>query len=73
MPYKHGIYIQEQATSILPPVTVDAGIPMIVGTAPVGMVDETNVNKPVLCHTYAEAVAAFGFIPAETDGSVKRF
>ena len=73
MPYKHGIFVQEQATSILPPVTVDAGIPMIVGTAPVGMVDETNVNKPVLCHTYAEAVAAFGFVPAETDGNVKRF
>lgn len=73
MPYKHGIFVQEQATSILPPVTVDAGIPMIVGTAPVGMVDEKNVNKPVLCHTYAEAVAAFGFVPAETDGSVRRY
>ena len=67
MAYKHGVYISEQATSILPPVEVEAGIPFIVGTAPVGMVDESNVNKPVLCYSYAEAVAAFGYVPPKKD------
>lgn len=67
MAYEHGVYVQEQATSVLPPVQVEAGIPFIVGTAPVGMVDEKNVNKPVLCYSYAEAVAAFGYVPPKLD------
>lgn len=73
--YKHGVYVSEIPTSIVPPVNVDAGIPMIVGTAPIGMADETNINKPVLCYTYAEAVAAFGFVPAELDktSGLKKF
>lgn len=69
MAYKHGVNIQEQATSVLPPVQVEAGIPFIVGTAPVGMADESNVNKPVLCYSYAEAVAAFGYVPPKLDGA----
>lgn len=67
MAYKHGVYVSEQATSILPPVEVEAGIPFIVGTAPIGMADESNVNKPVLCYSYAEAVAAFGYVPPKLD------
>ena len=67
MPYKHGVYASEIATSILPPRTVDAGIPFVVGTAPVGMADPDNVNRPVLCHTYAEFVQNFGWVPPEAD------
>lgn len=69
MAYKHGVYISEVPTSVLPPVQADAGIPFIVGTAPIGMTDESNVNKPVLCYTYAEAVAAFGFIGPKQNAS----
>lgn len=69
MPYKHGVYVQEQATSLLSPVTVSAGIIMAVGTAPVAMVDPTNINKPVLCHSMAEAVAAFGYVPPKLNVS----
>lgn len=67
MAYTHGVKISEVATSILPPVNVSAGIPFIVGTAPVNMANVENVNKPVLCSTYAEAVEAFGFVPAKED------
>lgn len=67
MAYKHGVYASEIATSILPPRTVDAGIPFVVGTAPVGMADPENVNKPVLCHTYSDFVKAFGWVPPEVD------
>ena len=63
MAYNHGVKVSEKATSILPPVSVSAGIPFIVGTAPVNMSDPSNVNKPVLCSSYAEAVAAFGYVP----------
>ena len=67
MAYTHGVEVSEIATSILPPVRVSAGIPIIVGTAPVNMSDVENVNKPVLCSTYDEAVAAFGFVPSSAD------
>ena len=75
MAYNHGVKISEVPTSILPPVEVSAGIPFIVGTAPVNMTDTTNVNKPILCSSYAEAVAAFGFVPAKMDSAsgLKKF
>ncbi|WP_232035743.1 phage tail sheath family protein [Methylomusa anaerophila] len=39
-----------------------AGLPVVFGTAPVHLAtDPAPVNKPVLCYTYAEAVAAFGY------------
>lgn len=69
MAYKHGVEISEVATGILPPVEVSAGIPFIVGTAPINMTDTGNVNVPKLCYTYAEAVEAFGFVPASADAS----
>ncbi len=69
MAYKHGVYVSEAATSVLPPVTVDAGIPMIVGTAPVAMTDAANVNRLTMVSTYAEAVAAFGYVPPSLDAA----
>lgn len=69
MAYKHGVYVSEVPTSILPAVTVDSAVPVIFGTAPVNMTDPTNVNKPVLCHSYEEFVAAFGFVPAADDST----
>lgn len=75
MPYNHGVKVSEVPTSLLPPVESSAGIPVIVGTAPVNMTDASNVNKPVLCGTYEEAVAAFGFVPAKESaaGGLKKF
>jgi phage tail sheath protein FI len=61
MAYRHGVYVSEVPTSIVPPVRVSAGLPVFIGTAPVNQTDVTNVNKPVLCYSYAEAVQAFGF------------
>lgn len=62
MAYKHGVYTLEAATSIISPVNTTAGLPVIYGTAPVHLAtDRAEVNKPILCHTYAEALAAFGY------------
>ena len=69
MSYKHGVYVSEVPTSVVSPVEVDCSIPVIVGTAPVNMGDLSNVNKPKLFHTYTEAVAACGFIPAKEDAT----
>lgn len=75
MSYNHGVKVSEVSTSLLPPVQGSAGIPVIVGTAPVNMADTSNVNKPVLCYSYAEAVAACGFVPAKLDAAsgLKKF
>ena len=63
MPYQHGVRTSEVATSLLPTTEVDSALPVIVGTAPVSMADATNVNKPVLCHSYDEFVQNFGYVP----------
>lgn len=61
----HGIKIKEQPTAIVPPVRTTAGLAVFVGTAPLHFAaDEDaaeNVNKPLLCHTYREAVEQLGF------------
>lgn len=69
MPYRHGVYVSEVATSIISTVSTDSAIPFVVGTAPVNMVDETNVNKPQLLYNYAEAVAAFGYLGPVSEGN----
>ena len=62
MAYKHGVYVSEMPTSIIPPVRTSAGLPVVFGTAPIHLAsDPAPVNKPVLCYNYAEAVAALGY------------
>ena len=65
MAFRHGVYTQEVPTSLISPVQSEAGLPVIVGTAPIHLAssDEalTNINKPQLIYSYAEAVAQFGF------------
>lgn len=61
--YKHGIYFSEIPTSIVPPSRTSAGLPVVVGTAPINLATNGyKVNEPVLCYTYDEAVANFGFV-----------
>ncbi|TEB13364.1 phage tail sheath family protein [Pelotomaculum propionicicum] len=62
MPYLHGVTVTEVPTSITPPVNAEAGLPVVFGTAPVNLgADQSYVNKPLLAHTYSEAVAALGY------------
>lgn len=70
MAYRHGVYVSEVPTSILPPVTAAAGLPVVFGTAPVNLTADpaANVNKPVLAFSYAEAVQALGLQPANAQG-----
>lgn len=65
MAYRHGVYVSEVPTSILPPVNVSAGLPVVFGTAPLHLSESKPVNTPVLCYSYAEAVENFGFVPAD--------
>ena len=47
--YKHGVYTQEQATSLVPMTKTDSGLIVAFGTAPVPRGDITAVNEPRLC------------------------
>jgi hypothetical protein len=73
MLYKHGVYISEQPTSIVPPRSVSAALPVVFGAAPVNMVDEAPVNKPVLVHTYQAAVEALGYVDDWSGYSICEF
>ena len=61
MAFRHGVYKSEVPTSIIAPSQGLAGLPVIVGTAPVFMADKTCVNVPKLVYTYEEAVSIFGY------------
>lgn len=63
MAYRHGVYVSEIPSSVKAPLTSDAGIQVVVGTAPVNMADDpyNATNIPLLAHTMAEAKAAVGY------------
>lgn len=61
---KHGVFVQEEATALTAPITGSCSIPVIVGTAPVNMVQnpEEVINTPILANSAAEAMAALGYV-----------
>ena len=62
MAYRHSVNYSEKPTSITPPVNTVAGLPVIVGTAPVHMAaDPVPANTPLLCYGYDTAVAGLGY------------
>ena len=61
MAYRHGIYGNEQPTSLVPMTQTDSGLVVAFGTAPTHLASSpAAVNTPVLAYTYKEAVAAMG-------------
>ena len=62
MAYRHSVNYSEKPTSITPPVNTVAGLPVIVGTAPVHMAaDPVPANTPLLCYGYDTGVAGLGY------------
>lgn len=63
MAYFHGVRVKEVPTSVLTPVNTTAGLPVVFGTAPVHLTDDPTkyVNRPVICYSWNEAVAALGY------------
>lgn len=59
----HGIYIQEEATSLTVPVSGDCSVPVVIGTAPVNMGADPKaaVNVPILANSASEAIEALGY------------
>lgn len=63
MPYLHGVYVQENPTSVIAPIVSDSGVQFIVGTAPVNLLpDPANaVNVPLLAYSFKEASEKVGY------------
>ena len=63
MAFFHGVRVKEVPTSILTPVNTTAGLPVVFGTAPVHLTADPakNVNRPVICYSWDEAVTALGY------------
>ena len=71
MGYQHGVFIQEQATSLVTPVEVNSALPVIVGAAPVhnlGVGVTRPINVPKLIYSMSDFVTVFG-APAEGESS----
>lgn len=57
-----GIHVHEKATAVSTPDVATAGIPFVVGLAPVhSAVKSAQANRPVLCASWDEAVEKLGF------------
>lgn len=63
MAYNHGVYNQEQETSLTTPIQGTAGLQVIFGTAPIHMAADpaAAVNKPVVCYSFADCQQAMGY------------
>ena len=63
MAYNHGIRVNEQATSLVAPITGSAGLQVVVGTAPVNLAKDpyAATNVPLIAYSLAEAVEQLGY------------
>lgn len=60
---RHGIYIKEEATALTVPITGYSAVQVVVGTAPVNMLDDpaSAVNVPILATRATEAMERLGY------------
>lgn len=62
MSYKHGIYVREIPTKVIPPAICETGLPVVFGTAPIHLAQEPALaNEPQLIYSYEQAVKRFGY------------
>ena len=59
--YRHGVYVSEIPTSLIPPRNVPTALPFVVGTAPIEDLDVKPINEPKLIYSYDEFVKTFGY------------
>ena len=63
MAYNHGIRIEEQATSIVAPITGSAGLQVVIGTAPINLAKDpySVTNVPLIAYSFSEAASQLGY------------
>ena len=64
MAVKHGVFVYENDTAMSAPLTAENSVQVIIGTAPVWMLDnpEAVTNVPILCKSATEAMEKFGYL-----------
>nr|WP_302142458.1 phage tail sheath family protein [uncultured Schaedlerella sp.] len=60
---KHGVFVLEEATALTVPITGASAVQVVIGTAPVNMVEDpaSVVNVPILATRATEAMAELGY------------
>lgn len=61
MAYRHGVRSEEAKNSLIAPVETDAGLPVVIGVAPVNLAVDPYINRPALCFDMKDAQRKFGF------------
>ena len=62
MPINHSVTVNEQATSVMTPVTAESGIPFVVGVAPVHTADNpVEAGVPTICYSWEECLDKLGY------------
>lgn len=63
MAERHGIFTTEQPAEVITPVPLNITLPVVFGTAPINLttLEDGPVNKPILCESWNDVVAAFGY------------
>lgn len=63
MAVKHGVFVYEDSTAVSAPITAENSAQVVIGTAPVYMLDdpEAVTNKPILCQSATEAMEKLGY------------
>jgi len=63
MPYRHGVRVLEQPTSLTAPINGTAGLQVVLGVAPVNLAADpySCTNVPMLANSFAEACEAVGY------------
>jgi phage tail sheath protein FI len=61
--FKHGASWSDVPTSVISPVEAVPGVNVVFGSAPLHLLADgkANLNKPILCNTYEDAVAQLGY------------
>ena len=79
MAFKHGVYVEEVPTALVPPRPVESALPFVVGAAPVQSIAEAGdrkINEPVVVRSFEQFTEVFGEVPdgeAEADYSLSLF
>ncbi len=63
MAKKHGVFVYEEQTAVTIPQESSSGLQVVIGTAPVNVLDDPSsaVNVPILANSANEAMAALGY------------
>ena len=61
MEFFHGIKTSEIDTAVVATAQTTAGLPVVIGTAPVHLASDPKINEPVICYSWTEAVKYLGY------------